>query len=294
MKDLSIDISWTFDDGPTEFTFDLLKFLHKKNCIPATWFIARHNLYKFDSYSYLAGLQEIGHEIAIHEIHPTIGGKSWFPAPSNSYLSIRDAVDDLKIFCKELSSLGVVPHFVRLPYGEFSELTTYLKTVACPEDQVFQIALNIIDGKSIPTKFNFVQKDYTFLLKSLKQLGLLIWSGSGKEFPLLGGGNYLYNSWQAESAGITSGRGADNVTMRQAKCRKDSGIVEERMGLFEEAVFQVKTKKIERSLVILAHDTSEEDVNKICQDINWMESFTSANGLKIRYKTLSQLFHAIR
>jgi Polysaccharide deacetylase len=289
----SIRIAWTFDDGPTKFTYSLVKQLENMKIQNCTWFISRKNVYDFNYWEQLLRIQRLGGEIAIHEIHPSLDSINWFPRESKSYTDIRQAIDDFKTFYNELQQRGVYIKFVRLPGGEYSELISYLRFLSCPQKDLYIIAARIIDGKDIPEIYFKVNDDWKLLLSELANIGVKIWSGANKNYPLLGGLPYHYNSWQAESAGIAQGRGADNITFHQSELRKIAGINEINNGVFERNIEITKNKQ-QTSIIVLSHDTTFEDIEEIIADIETMEHKAREQNVEIIYCTLSELFNAIR
>jgi len=74
-------IAWTIDDGPTSHTKEMVKVFNTVSSkpIPVTWYIQYHNLLKFKQSglgpAYYKTLQDKGHEVALHGIHPTTGSR---------------------------------------------------------------------------------------------------------------------------------------------------------------------------------------------------------------------------
>lgn len=289
-----IRIAWTFDDGPTEYTPILLDKLKKLEIVNCTWFISRFNIYKHTYWETLREIQTKGGEIAIHEIHPNLESINWFPRSTKSFASIYEAVEHFRVFYTELKENNITIKFVRLPGGEYSELISYLSYLGCPGNKLYQYAGNIIDGKEIPEQYSKVKNDWLFLLTELYNLDVKIWSGSSKNYPLLGGLPFHYNSWQAESAGVVSGRGADNITSHQAHLRKAAKIQEVNNFVFEKKLYFTVKNNLPTSILILAHDTSIEDIEEILFDIKTMKSLAEKNNAQIIFNTVSELYEAIR
>ncbi|QNN43963.1 polysaccharide deacetylase family protein [Pedobacter roseus] len=291
---MMINIALTFDDGPSVYTEKLIEELLERSIKNVTWFVSRKQVSKFNYVDKLKALQSLGGEIGIHEIHDSKDNMNWFPISSNSYKTVKSAVEDLKIFLSEMSAHNINLRFVRLPGGEYSEIISYLIAKGCPTHQAHFLTTSVIDGNPLPMEFSQVKNDYDYLISELNTLGLKIWSGAPRGFPLLGGGGFFYNSWQAECSGINIGRGADNLTLNQSTARKRAGVIEQNFGMFEQYLYSVKEFGCERSLIVLAHDTSLEDLVKIVSDIDRMQDQAGKNSVELNFLTISELFKKIR
>ncbi|MBO9564887.1 MAG: polysaccharide deacetylase family protein [Niastella sp.] len=287
-------IAWTIDDGPSEFTGQLIDSLNDLGAGAVTWFCARSNMHRYKD-SVFQGMKQSG-EIGIHEIHPQEPWCNWFPHATRPHFpSIEQAVAELEQYLEELSADDVQPAFVRLPGGEFSELLAYIKYYGATQDAP-TIARCIIDNKPVPHRWQFIADGWQYLQTQLRRLGLTIWSGAPGNLPLLGGSPFHYNSWQAESAGVAQGRGANNVTWHEAPARKLANIKEVNKGLFERACQHILQTGESFSLVVLTHDVYQEDVDEIAAHIVAMNRYIEQHGLPIgiRYVTLSALFKLMR
>ncbi len=287
-----IRVCWTFDDGPTTYTQPLKDILAGLPQFVATWFLSRYQIKRFLYEAELCTLQSKGHEIGIHEIDKNGLYTNWFPGMPGSYPSIRHAVEELKAYKEELYNIGIQARFARLPGGEYSELIAYLQHHKCPPNESYVYARMIIDNHPIPSKYSIVSDEYQWLLHELDKSDLRIWNGSPYPYPLLGG-DFGYNSWQAECAGVLKGRGADNVTYHQAPARRLAGISEQKAGIFEQ-LLDCLADGAETSLVILAHDQTCEDIEEINADLREMELTAAARNIEIIYQTMTELYSRIR
>lgn len=288
-----IRISWTIDDGPSAFTDFLLKEFDRLKIYNITWFISRHQVLACNYYDVLFQLQNLGGEIAIHEIDPNQDSKNRFQRNELYFSSLDDALAAFKDFINELDSRGIVVKLVRLPGGELSEIVLYLKLLGATNSESFLLANRIMSYLPIKQEYLQVSEDYSKLQNCLTELNLKIWNGSKGALPLLGGKLSLCNSWQAECSGIAEGRGADNVTYVQAKARKKMGIKEYGQGIFERMVQSHLADGIDQSLIVLSHDTTILDIKKIIQDIKYILNYAK-NKVDVRFCTLSTLFQEIR
>jgi hypothetical protein len=275
-----IRVAWTLDDGPTRFTSAMQQ---KLSGIPSTWFIMRSQLGTGNALqAKLKNLREMENslnEIAIHAMHPTIAHHAWFPVQVSSsvpkaYNDMSTAMADLTQFVQLLRGAGLNIKFVRLPGGEVSEVLKYLQHLSAPGD-LNRIARQIISEKTIETpspEANKVQTDYSTLRNTLTRLGLLLWGGNAGS-PILSG-----NSWEAESSSRQAGL-TDDVTDR-----------------FRSLVDQFGTPRGQhpRSIVVLAHDTSQPNVEEVAHDIQTMESYALKHGVQVEYYTMSGLYRVVR
>lgn len=273
-----IHLSWTMDDGPTAATPKMKSVMGDK---PTTWFIMRNQLgtgaTQTSNLAELQALEAKGHEIAIHSAHPTMAHVSWFPVRVASsvplaYASVKDFITDLTDFTALLKTNKITPKFVRMPGGEITEVSAYLKAEGVSdENKRRELARKILKQESVAGESAGVRKvaaDYDAIRTALDGLGLKLWGGSAA------GPMISFQSWEAESSG--SGL-TDNVT-----------------DLFKKLVDQFATTKRERSLIVLAHDTNEANAREVEKDVKEMEAYAASNGVQIQYHTMTSLFTKVR
>lgn len=273
-----IHVAWTMDDGPTPATPQMKATIADR---PTTWFIMRNQLGtgtdETRNLNDLKDLQAKGHEIAIHSSHPTQAHVAWFPvevAPAvpKAYATVAEAMAHLTEFVKLLKDNGIQPKFVRMPGGEITEVSAYLKDKGVSDaKQRSELGRKILKQESVSAEAAGVQEvaaDYNTIRATLDALGLKLWGGSAAG-PMISA-----QSWEAESSG--SGL-ADNVTEQ-----------------FKKVVDAFGTVKRERSLIVLAHDTNEANAKEVAKDVKEMEDYAAANGVQIQYHTMSSLFQKVR
>jgi hypothetical protein len=266
------------DDGPTAATPKMKSVMGDK---PTTWFIMRNQLgtgaTQKTNLAELQALEAKGHEIAIHSAHPTAAHVSWFPVKVASsvplaYASVKDFITDLTDFTTLLKTNGINPKFVRMPGGEISEVSAYLKAQGVADEKTRSaLARKILKQESVAGESAGVRKvaaDYDAIRAALDGLGLKLWGGSAA------GPMISFQSWEAESSasGLT-----DNVT-----------------AMFKKLVDDFATTKRERSLIVLAHDTNEANAKEVEKDVQEMEAYAASNGVQIQYHTMSSLFTKVR
>ncbi|MUV57941.1 DUF4157 domain-containing protein [Halogeometricum sp. CBA1124] len=272
-----IRIAWTLDDGPTAYTSGMQRAL---GGTPGTWFIMRNLLGTGAelqrSLQQLARLQSQGQEIAIHSMHPDIAHAAWFPVQVSgsvpkAYDTIGEAIRDLEAFVTQLRNNNITVNFVRLPGGLISELKAYLRAKGLSGDASDRVARKIVAGQTLsgePAGAQEVHRDYQALTAALSRNGLHLWGGGA------GRSEIAVQSWEAESSG--SGL-TDNVTTT-----------------FRGLVDNFRTVHRPRSLVILAHDTNQNNAEEVGRDIRAMEAYARQNGVKVEYYTMSQLYQVVR
>jgi peptidoglycan/xylan/chitin deacetylase (PgdA/CDA1 family) len=273
-----IHVAWTMDDGPTPATPKMKTVMGGR---PTTWFIMCNQLgtgAKLKAnLAELQALQATGHEIAIHSAHPTAARVSWFPvkvagAVPLAYDSVQAFIADLADFTELLKQHGITPTFVRMPGGEITEVSAYLRAQGVADSETRnRLARKILRQESVAGESAGVENvaaDYDAIRAALDVLGLKLWGGSS------GGPTISFQSWEAESSasGLT-----DNVTT-----------------FFKRLVNEFATERRERSLIVLAHDTNEGNAKEVQKDIREMEGYPDANGVQIRYHTLSGLLTQVR
>jgi len=265
-------VAWTVDDGPTPHTSAMAENFPGKTR-PATWYIVRDRLTKSNMCIYRR-LQDEGHEIAIHGLHPTQNHLSWFPGqPPNkkfeTYQDFSTAMDDLESFYEYLMENGFFVNFVRAPYGLNTEVLWALKKEG-QSKAALKDAHNVIKGRVSPTDppaMHKVAANMGKLRTKLKELNLHLWGGDP-------GGNIYNKSWEFESAAANTGR-TDSLNA--------SGIRDKLTEIGKRA-----TKMA--SDVILCHDTTKADVIQVKDDIKEMEKQANKDDTKLVYHTMTQLF----
>lgn len=271
-----IHLAWTFDDGPTVATPAMVEAMGHR---PATWFIMRDRLAAGAGdaahRAILQGLVAAGHEIAIHSSHPSETHVAWFPvkvasAVPRAYDSMGELFVHLESFTAWLSANGLPPKFVRLPGGEISEVMAYLATQGVPKPRaaLAQRILRQEDTSNESPGVRRVARDYDALRSKLDELELKVWGGSAAG-PLL-----RSQSWEAESSG--------------------GALTNDAWPKFRGLVAAFSTVKRERSLIILAHDTTRKNAEQVARDIAAMEEHAAANDVEIVYHTKSSLYRKVR
>jgi len=286
-----IRIAWTLDDGPTDFTDDMRDVLADEGdsetgagIRAGTWFIMRSSLGEGDQLKQqlekMVRMQQENPdavEFAIHSFHPTEDHVSWFPAGNDiapkAYDSIEDSMNALTDFVNLLRAEGLTVNFVRLPGGLISELTWYLRDYAgVHEDDRDSTARSIINGSlsdDVDEAVKKVRDDYNTMQAKLAPLGLHLWGGSGQNAAVTSA-----QSWEAESSG--------------------SGLTDDVTTTFNSLVDEFGEIERSRSLVVLAHDTNEDNVKEVGKDILAMEEYAMENGVRVEYYTMSNLFRVLR
>ncbi|VAW68869.1 hypothetical protein MNBD_GAMMA10-1179 [hydrothermal vent metagenome] len=276
LKQNTLHVAWTVDDGPTQFTQQMRKnFQLKGQNRPATWFIVRDRLTS-EKTGFYKMLQNEGHEIAIHGLHKKNNHLSWLPSASlDSYENLDAALRDLEKFHLELQNQGLQVKFVRLPYGLFTELVHSLKVKGMNKNRL-TAARNIIKARTATTGTapeNQVAREFSLLQNKLKDLGLILWGGRKD-------GGISANSWQYESASHKTQRGKNDFDVI-----KNSNIYNK--------IHNIRKKNKDDSMVILCHDTSGGDVLEVRKDLLNMESIAEEAGVDIKYHTMSNLYKKI-
>jgi peptidoglycan/xylan/chitin deacetylase (PgdA/CDA1 family) len=299
-------VSWTFDDGPVPATDQLEAKLGIDN---ATWFIVRANMNRNEGWDANASryrrYQEEGGTIGIHAQHTSIDHIIWFPDKTHplyqSYDSMKAAMNDLEFFYGQLTNSNIYPKFVRPPGGLASQLQGYARHLGFKGDAQRQARNAILenkgfnaisdaaptdrglDGKTLQEHFATMQRDYNTLKSRLKKLKLFLWSGT--EDP----DKIAPQSWNAASAG-TAGMVDDvtNVVSVKAQRQKKNPNYYRYVGKFEKLVQGMRPGE-EKPFIILAHDT-QPHLEEIFRDKKQMEDYARANGTKIVYVNINELF----
>lgn len=307
----TILIAWSFDDGPTEHTKTLMSKLGLNN---VTWFVVKANLLtkigKWDqNMKRYKAVVAAGGEVGIHMQDEKIDQKFWFPAKGTAgkdyYATIEEAMADLKTFHDELKEESLDVKFIRLPGGLTSELQKYATHVGFKKD-LRKVANAIQAGQSFstlgyPNKTEAEKKiftelkvgydkmlaDYSTFKKALVDQQLLLWNNTKDPNVIKA------ESWETETSGVVRRHDKLTKAVNQIEARnkywKTKDYVAEIAGRFERLAGLTKPGAT-RSFIVLAHDTTPEDVDAILKDKEAMEAYAKANGVKIEYVTLSTLF----
>ena len=119
----------------------------------------------------------------------------------------------------------------------------------------------------------------------LASLGLHLWGGSKSAAEI------QTQSWEAETSGVY--KRADSTTYHVSPERaKNPKSAEDRAGVFERTVNLV-TEDVPRSLVILAHETTSNDIKEVGFDDAEMNAYALSKGVRIEYCTMSQLYEKV-
>jgi peptidoglycan/xylan/chitin deacetylase (PgdA/CDA1 family) len=306
----TILIAWSFDDGPTDHTKRLMSELGINN---VTWFVVKANLltktgkWKENMKRY-NGVVAAGGEVGIHMQDEKIDQKFWFPAKGTAgkdyYATIEEAMADLKTFHGELNKEGLDAKFIRLPGGLTSELQKYATHVGFTKN-LRKVANAIQAGQAFSTLgypnkteaekkifkklnagYNKMLADYTTFKKALNDQQLLLWNNT--ENPNV----IKAESWETETSGVIGRHDKLTKAVTHLEARKKefgADYVTATASRFERLAAQTKPGTT-RSYIVLAHDTTNDDVDAILEDKKVMEAHAKANGVKIEYVTLSTLF----
>jgi hypothetical protein len=277
-------IAWTLDDGPTPFSDPMRK---KLAGIPLTWFVMREMIRAGagakKNMARLASLVAGGDEVAIHSFHPTDkkGHVCFFPAAgagcSGEFTSMKQAMGELVAFKAELNNEKIPVKFVRPPTGLHDEMVAYL--VAAKTKMNTETAFRAILAaqnapgplKGLDAGAQKVKDDFDLLLATLKQHSLHLWGGSAAGKPEVTG-----NDWEAESSGVPSRKDTLHATFKTMLAGVKAG------------------KRTTGSLIILAHDTTQADVDHVGADVAEMETLAAAASVRLDYYTESQLYQVVR
>jgi LysM repeat protein len=293
----TILISWTFDDGPMPRTDELKKdlkidhstfFIVKSNMLTKTGGWAK-NVKRYKNWV------EQGATIGIHAQHESIDHIVWFPASKGTkyetYSSIEQAIKELKSFKKDLNKEGLYPKFVRLPGGLASQLEYYTKHFGFTDQNAIRNAVlqekefsTLGLSKKLETGYKKILTDFNSLKTSLKEMKLFLWKGTVNPDKI------SPQSWQAASSGDKSMN--DDVTKHITFKDKRSAYHNKIAGKFERMVDDIKEGET-RSLVILAHDTTEVHVKEVLADKAKMEEYAKKHGVTIKYLNMNELFNKI-
>ena len=270
-----VRLAWTVDDGPTPLTPGMSKELSPR---AATWFIMSNQLgsgtARATSIKQLVSRQTAGDEIGIHSMHPTTPHSAWFPISlkgvAKGYNTTADAMNDLTKFTGELRTAGLKVHFGRMPGGEFSELKKYVEQEGGSDGDATARAL--LSGKTPPAGTpTVVSTDVALVMSTLKTLNLHLWGGSAT------GAELTANTWESESSGVRDR--TNDVVTRFTK-------------VVDKLADGSRTKP--GSFIILAHDTTPEDVTKAGENIKTMEDYAISKGVRVEYYRMGDLYQIVR
>jgi hypothetical protein len=282
-------IAWTFDDGPTAATPQMVTAVERTG-LRGTWFIMRNLLGSGAAYTssieQLKRLEQGGHEIAIHSMHPTVSHVCWFPIQSpvgcgNAYTTMAQAMTDLSDFTSLLRSEGLTIRFVRVTTGLVSELTRYLLSGGVQDAN--RVARRIIGEQLTEEEIvamgqraahvRQVKSDFETLKTTLQSLSLHEWGDRGPGQSEIGA-----QSWEIESAPTGVGR-TDSLTREWVLGRLRS----------------LKRRPTRSGFsVILAHDLARADVEEASRDINAIDELATQESVRVEYYTMSNLFQVVR
>lgn len=292
-----IRIAWSFDDGPTTVTKKMETAIGLKK---TTWFVMLNQIKGKSTAEETVNLAELkrlqtdGSEIGIHSYHDSVSHMAWFPmSTKDSYKDVDVSMTALEAFYNYLKTAGLLVKFVRVPYGLISELVQWLvdKSVA----NAGTVGGEIVEKKYTGTDAGAleVKKGYEKLLAKLSALGLHLWGGSKGSEP-----EVARLSWEAESSGV-AGR-PDYVTkhVSSARAAQQSTVTDPKKkdnpGKFERVADLIARDGVARSLVVLAHDITQADVDEVKTDKAAMEAYATTKGVKIEYYTMSGLYQVLR
>ncbi|MEO1050805.1 MAG: hypothetical protein AAFX87_09265 [Bacteroidota bacterium] len=305
----TILIAWSFDDGPVPKT-DVLHDRIKLNNV--TWFIVKSNMLRKnggwkENVKRYQEFQKSGGEIGIHAQHEDIDHIVWFPASEGTkyptYPSVQQAMKEVRAFKKKLNDDEIYPKFVRLPGGLASQLEYYAIHFGFKGPDIRLVRNGILNGRSfeeiapklskkygqldsLKLGYATIAKDYQHFKSSLKNMNLLLWGGSSDPNKISA------VSWNTESSGDLSLN--DTVTGHVSYLNQREKGYMKYAAKFEKMADEIKEGET-RSLVILAHDTSDIHINEILEDKKRMEEYAAKPDVKVRieYVTMSTLFNRI-
>jgi hypothetical protein len=273
-----VRLSWTVDDGPTPFTPGMSAALTPR---AATWFIMSNQLgtgaARTTAMSQLVARQKAGDEIGIHSMHPTVAHSAWFPinlgtGVPKGYTTTAAAMTDLTTFTGELRAAGLSVHFGRMPGGELSEVKKYVEDQGGSTSTSESVAQALLSGATPATPAPAtVATDVELVMKTLKTLNLHLWGGSAS------GPEITRTSWEAESSGVPSR--TDDVV------RRFKGVVDK---------LAAGSRTSPGSFIILAHDTTKDDVTQAESNVKAMETYATGKGVRVEYYRLADLYQIVR
>jgi peptidoglycan/xylan/chitin deacetylase (PgdA/CDA1 family) len=149
----------TFDDGPYNYTYGLLKFLKRKG-LKATFFVNGDNIGKiFNFNSTIKKMYKDGHQIASH----TWSHKDITTLSETDFLSELKKIDDA---IKAI--IGVRPKFFRPPYGN-----TNLKTLKLLKSLGYRvIKWDVGNDDATGVQPKTLKQDQLAFIASLKNVGI--------------------------------------------------------------------------------------------------------------------------
>ncbi|HTF03754.1 MAG TPA: hypothetical protein VK826_06995 [Bacteroidia bacterium] len=293
-----IRVAWTIDDGPQTNT----EAMHKTGLgglLNTTWYVQRNRITEA-KYPALKQKQDAGGEIAIHSFHKKLDHAGWFPLkePYSGAMGVWPAgttediiMAELVAFHKELKDHGINPKFVRLPTGLNTELYDYGRTLGLSDGKAKEIRTKIINGESIAndgTAAGIMLRDFNKVKDTLNSEDLILWGGASEAHTI------SPNSWQAEASGnyYRTDDVTKTVSSERAENKKDAPY--DNPGAFERKVDKMIADNLNStSLVVLAHDSTSQDVSAVAADKKKMEEYALSKKVKIEYHTMSSLFNNV-
>jgi hypothetical protein len=273
-----VRLAWTIDDGPTPHTGSMASTMSPR---PSTWFIMSNQLgtgsARSAAMTTLVNRQSGGDEIGIHSMHPTIGHSAWFPinlgtSVPKGYNTTADAMTDLRAFTSELRGAGLGVHFGRMPGGELSEVKKYVEdqggSPATSEATASALLAERTPAEAAPA---VVATDVALVMSTIRSLNLHLWGGSST------GPEVTRNTWEAESSGVPD---RTNDVVRRFK-----GVVDRLAN---------GSRTTPASFVILAHDTTADDVTQAGTNIAEMETYATDRGVRVEYYSMAGLYTLLR
>lgn len=287
-----VRIAWTFDDGPTPKTPKIESAIGQKR---TTWFVMFNQIKgsgakdETDNLAKLKVIQDNGGEIGIHSYDAKRPHVAWFPMSNKaSYDDVDKSAADLEVFYNYLTAAKLLIKFAREPYGLVTELSQWLKDkqISKSEDTARQIIKGEYKGSDPGA--SEVKSGYEKILNKLKALGLHLWGGSADAT-----NEVSVQSWEAEASGV--GLRADDITKHVSAGRAaNAASSKDRPGKFERLTDLVAKDGKARSLVVLAHDTTDADAVEVKADKTTMEEYATKKNVKIEYYTMNGLYAAVR
>jgi len=181
-------------------------------------------------------------------------------------------MNDLTSFTGELRTAGLNVHFGRMPGGEYSEVKKYVEQEGGSSGISDQATRALLGGTPAPQGTPaVVSTDVALVMSTLKTLNLHLWGGSAT------GAEVTSNTWEAESSGVPA-RTNDVVTR------------------FTKVVDKLAdgSRTTPGSFIILAHDTTKDDVTKAGANIKEMEDYAVGKGVRVEYYRMGDLYQIVR
>ncbi len=132
----------TFDDGPSIFTPQLLDSLKEHN-IPATFFMLGTMVRHYPEIA--LRVAEEGHEIATHT----------YAHKNLKKLSTARLVNEITLGYEALTSLGIIPTYLRPPYGSYDERVVNIASTFGLD--VVLWSMDSLDWKRLPEDYGKIR-----------------------------------------------------------------------------------------------------------------------------------------